>query len=100
MCGDDFDWRDDPTVVLQEQPATAVYINTFGSIIIRQHMWPDDDVHVMVRPEHAKTLAEAIQRAARSALNEMAAPGKPVTAKPPATPDTAATPPQLELVAK
>ena len=77
MCSDDFDWRDDSAVVLQEQPATAVYVNTYGSIIVRQHMWPDDDVHVMVRPEHAKTLAEAILNAARSSPAEAATVVKP-----------------------
>jgi hypothetical protein len=76
MCNDDFDWRDGPAIVLQEQPATAVYINTYGSIIVLQHMWPDDDVHVMVRPEHAKMLADALINAARLALsgNEAAVP--------------------------
>jgi hypothetical protein len=90
MCGDDFDWRDDPTIVLQEQPATAVYINTYGSIIVRQQMWPDDDVHVMVRPEHAKTLADALLRAARTAAHEA-----PVVAPEPKRRDAA---PELALV--
>ncbi len=80
MTGDDFDWRDDDAVVLQEQPATAVYVNTYGAVIVRQQNWPDEDVHVMVRPENAKTLADAILNAARSASTAEAvkpAPGKP-----------------------
>jgi hypothetical protein len=32
----DFDWSDDDSIVLHEQPAIAVYINQSGGLTIRQ----------------------------------------------------------------
>ena len=41
---DEFDWATDNSVVCQEQPATAVYRNRAGSIIIRQERsWDADE---------------------------------------------------------
>lgn len=59
----DFDWSDQEDVVLPEQPATAVYVNPRGHIVIRQQ---DDheDVWIIVQPQNARRLAAAILRAA------------------------------------
>ena len=44
----DFDWNDTDSVVLTEQPETAVYWNPNGDLVIRQRRWPDDDVFVVI----------------------------------------------------
>lgn len=61
-----FDWCDDDAVALHEQPATAVYIARDGAIVIRQERtWDEDgDTLVIIQPEHAKTVAEAILKLA------------------------------------
>lgn len=47
--GDDaFDWADDESVVLREQPMTAAYFNRNGELVIRQARWPDDDVFIYI----------------------------------------------------
>jgi hypothetical protein len=60
-------------------------------------MWPDDDVHLMVRPEHAKTLAAAIVAAARTAMSETTVAARPLDTRQSQAVEPA---PQLELVAK
>jgi hypothetical protein len=42
---DRFDWASDEVVVLREQPATAIYHNPAGGLVIRQRSpyWDDDD---------------------------------------------------------
>ena len=45
----DFNWSaDDSSIILREQPATAVYFNREGSLVIRQHRWPDDDTIIII----------------------------------------------------
>jgi hypothetical protein len=48
----DFDWNDTNTVVLREQPETAIYYNPSGDLVIRQRRWPDDDMFVVIS-EHS-----------------------------------------------
>lgn len=43
-----FNWNDDESIVLEEQPRTAIYENPNGDIVIRQYAWPDDDDTVIV----------------------------------------------------
>jgi len=45
---EDFDWNKDDSVILHEQPATAVYFNKEGSLVIRQRRWPDDDSFIYI----------------------------------------------------
>jgi hypothetical protein len=45
---EDFDWGNDSSIILHEQPATAVYFNKDGSLVIRQHRWPDDDTVIFI----------------------------------------------------
>jgi hypothetical protein len=61
----DFDWvAGDANVVIREQPTTAVYTNPFGQVVIRQQTWPQDDVWVIVGPEHVAAVIKAMLDAA------------------------------------
>lgn len=64
---DDFDWHDDPHVVLRSQPATAIYYNPKGHIVIRQERsWAEEsDPYVYISPENATTFMEALAKRAR-----------------------------------
>jgi hypothetical protein len=64
---EDFDWADDPSVVLRSQPATAIYQNSMGHLVIRQERsWAqEDDPYVMISPENAITFMEALAKRAR-----------------------------------
>jgi hypothetical protein len=48
--GEDFDWSQDDSVILPEQPATAAYFNKREELVIRQRRWPDDDVVIFISP--------------------------------------------------
>jgi hypothetical protein len=45
---EDFDWSNDSSIILREQAATAVYFDKEGSLVIRQHRWPDDDTFIYI----------------------------------------------------
>jgi ABC-type Zn uptake system ZnuABC Zn-binding protein ZnuA len=64
---DDFDWHADPSVVLKSQPATAIYYNPAGCIVIRQERsWAEEsDPYVYITPENAVTFMEALAKRAR-----------------------------------
>jgi hypothetical protein len=64
---DDFDWTNDPSVVLQEQRATAVYQNAHGGIVIRQEKYwnEESDPHVVICQENFVTFSEALAKKAR-----------------------------------
>jgi hypothetical protein len=64
---EDFNWHDDPSVVLKSQPATAIYYNPNGCIVIRQERsWAEDsDPFVYITPENAVTFMEALAKRAR-----------------------------------
>lgn len=53
-------------LILPEQPPTAVYVNVAGAVVIRQ-LRDDDDVLVLVRPEHIEKLVAALRKAAEEA---------------------------------
>jgi hypothetical protein len=64
----DFDWAgaDVEDVIVHEQPATAVYRNTVGQIVVRQRDtvgYPDP--YVVISPEVAERVAAAILEQAR-----------------------------------
>lgn len=50
--GEDFDWLNDNSVVLREQPETAVYFNADRALVIRQRAaWnQEDDPFVFISP--------------------------------------------------
>ena len=61
MTTQDFDWQNDESVVLQLQPATAVYTNPYGVIVIRQRdEYMGEDQWFYVTRECAAKLAKAL----------------------------------------
>jgi hypothetical protein len=64
---EDFDWANDPAVILHEQRATAVYHNKFGGIVIRQERaWDEEsDPYVVICADNAVTFMEALAKRAR-----------------------------------
>jgi hypothetical protein len=64
---EEFDWANDPSVILQEQRATAVYRNGYGGIVIRQEKyWNEEtDPVVVITPENFVTFSEALAKRAR-----------------------------------
>jgi len=74
---DNFDWTsDDESIVLREQRSLAVYPNSRGGIVIREERaWDDDsDCYIVIRPEHAHTVAARILALAEAELEAEAAP--------------------------
>jgi hypothetical protein len=53
-------------VVIHEQPATSVYVNPRGQVVIRQVDYYDGDMWVAVSVEHVPALLAAIERWAGS----------------------------------
>jgi hypothetical protein len=59
----DFDWHEDPSVVVPHQSAIAVYRNKFGAVVIRQEGADyEDDVWVIVNREYLASLIDALRR--------------------------------------
>ena len=44
----DFDWSSDNSIILREQPETAVYFNKENSLVIRQRRWPDENAFIVI----------------------------------------------------
>jgi len=67
---EDFDWRSDESIVLQEQLSIAVYVNTVGGVVIRrERLWDEEeDIVICFRPESVDRVCEALKAAAREAL--------------------------------
>jgi hypothetical protein len=65
---DDFDWSSDPSIVLREQRATAVYRNDYNSIVIRQERtWDEDsDPFMVIADDNSTAFMEALAKVARS----------------------------------
>ncbi len=55
---------EDPDVVIGDQPAVAVYVNSFGAVIVRQERrWDEEeDACIGVRPEVLHLLIAALTR--------------------------------------
>jgi hypothetical protein len=64
---DDFDWNADDSIVLREQPATAIYHNRHGVLVIRQKAdWDaEHDTFAFITPENAVVFMEAFAKVAR-----------------------------------
>lgn len=64
---DDFNWNDDDSIVLREQPATAIYHNRHGVLVIRQKAdWDaEHDTFAFITPENAVVFMEAFAKVAR-----------------------------------
>jgi len=61
MSDPDFDWNDGDVVIPNQQPI-AVYTNGDGDIVIRQDgdWYRKEDPWIVIRPENARRLVEAI----------------------------------------
>ncbi len=63
---DDAEWcwrANSPDVVIGSQPATAVYVNPFGAVVIRQESaLGEDDPYVYIQPTFLPQLIAALQR--------------------------------------
>lgn len=57
-----FDWTKDESVILHDQPATAVYFNPEGSLVIRQEQaWDrDDDTCVFVTKQNQQAFLDRL----------------------------------------
>lgn len=60
---EDFDWNNDKSVCINEQPATAIYRNDFHQIVIRQKAaWDrDEDVFVVIDRAHLSHLIDMLK---------------------------------------
>jgi hypothetical protein len=69
MAPPEFDWtgEDRDSIIVHHQPAIAVYRNADGHVVIRQegHYGPEEDHFVLVRPENAARLVDAIMAIVR-----------------------------------
>jgi hypothetical protein len=56
------DWSDCSLLVVPEQAPICVYLDESGAVVINQQKWreSDDEVFIIVRPEHVRTLCRAI----------------------------------------
>jgi hypothetical protein len=65
---DDFNLHDDDSIVLREQPATAIYHNKHGVLVVRQKGdWDaEHDTFAFITPENAVVFMEALAKVARS----------------------------------
>lgn len=65
MAKEYFNWWANEDVIVREQQAIAVYPNGQGDVVIRQsgHLY-EDDVWIVLGPQHAPALARAILEAA------------------------------------
>ena len=60
-----FDWANDESVIIPEQPETALYWNHQDQIVIRQRCWPDDDTFVYFNRAHLAHLIAMLRRRRR-----------------------------------
>jgi hypothetical protein len=58
----DFDWRTDDSVILRQQPATAIYYNREGSLVIRQEREWDryEDTYIFIAPQNIDSFLEKL----------------------------------------
>lgn len=64
----EFNWNTDDSVVLNDQPATVVYVNKAGGVVIRQERsWDqeEDSVVYLSSREAVRTVIAALQRELR-----------------------------------
>jgi len=56
----EFDWNDSESVILKRQPATAVYWNAAGDLVIRQQCWPEDDPVIVIAESNAQAFLDKL----------------------------------------
>jgi hypothetical protein len=57
---DRFDWCNDESVIIPEQPETALYWNPQDQLVIRQRKWPDEDSFVFFSRAHVRQVIDAL----------------------------------------
>jgi hypothetical protein len=64
---EEFDWDTDDSIVLREQPATAIYHNKHGVLVIRQKAdWDaEQDTFAFITPENCNVFMDALAKVAR-----------------------------------
>jgi hypothetical protein len=63
-----FPWNDPQSVIVKQVDAIAVYRNSDGDIVIRQHRpMANEDPCIVVPPEEVENLIEAIHRGMKAA---------------------------------
>jgi hypothetical protein len=63
---EDFDWSIDSSVIIPEQPETALYWTSRSQLVIRQRGWPDDDSFVYFNKAMLPRVIEMLQAEAES----------------------------------
>lgn len=58
---------DKGSIVLMEQPETKIYSGETGYIVIRQENWQDTEQIILIDPQHAKAICDAIMAQKASA---------------------------------
>lgn len=61
-----FDWSTDESVIIAEQPETALYWNNQHQLVVRQRRWPDDDAFVYFNRAHLAHLIAMLKAEAES----------------------------------
>lgn len=58
----EFDWSSSPNVVIKEQPATALYFNPDGALVIRQKAdWDrEEDTFVFIAPNNIEEFIDQL----------------------------------------
>ena len=61
---DAFDWNEADNVTVSTQMAIAVYLNTFGELVIRQEgqFHPDEDAWIVIAPNNVPAVIQAMQQ--------------------------------------
>ena len=56
----EFSWLENDSIVLREQPETAIYWNPYGALVIRQCGYPDDDRCVFITSENIQAFIDRL----------------------------------------
>jgi hypothetical protein len=66
LTSTEFDWREDDAIIVREQPAIAVYLNSYGQVTLRrERAWnEEEDCFIPIARENVLTVVRAILLAA------------------------------------
>jgi hypothetical protein len=67
---DDFDWNNDPAVILQDQAATAVYFNRHHGLVIRQRDTLGSEGFVIIERGNIKLFLAGLRDRVRAFADE------------------------------
>ncbi len=59
---DDFDWVKDDSIVVEEQPSIAIYLNNRNHVVIRQRCYcsDDEDEFVTIAPQNLMAVIDQL----------------------------------------